>query len=134
MEIRKFEKGMASPIPTPGITGVTGAVIQLPKKVTDRFDLEALNQRYNGLPLLVDRSISVIALYFDEGATIHEHAATFPILFMVLEGSGFVRVGGPDAPVVAIKAGEAMLWPADVVHIAWTEDQTMQAITVEQPA
>lgn len=46
----------------------------------------------------------------------------------VIEGGGFVEVGGERRRVAA---GEAVLWPADVPHGAWTEDAEMRAIVVE---
>lgn len=47
---------------------------------------------------------------------------------MVIEGGGFVRVGDERARVAA---GEAVLWPPDVIHSAWTELTPMRAIVVE---
>jgi hypothetical protein len=48
--------------------------------------------------------------------------------FVVVEGGGFVRVGGETA---RISAGEAVVWPPDVIHAAWTELTPMRAIVVE---
>ena len=47
---------------------------------------------------------------------------------MVIEGGGWVQVGDERARVAA---GEAVLWPADVIHGAWTELSEMRAIVVE---
>ena len=48
--------------------------------------------------------------------------------FVVIEGGGMVRVGEERARVAA---GEAVLWPADVPHAAWTELSEMRALVVE---
>jgi hypothetical protein len=47
---------------------------------------------------------------------------------VVIEGGGFVRVGDERARVAA---GEAVMWPPDVIHSAWTELTPMRAIVVE---
>jgi hypothetical protein len=46
----------------------------------------------------------------------------------VIEGGGFVQVGEERARVAA---GDAVVWPAGVVHAAWTELTPMRAIVVE---
>ena len=47
---------------------------------------------------------------------------------VVIEGSGWVAVAEERTRVAA---GEAVLWPADVLHAAWTEHSEMRAIVVE---
>ena len=48
--------------------------------------------------------------------------------FVVIEGGGFVQVGDERARVAA---GEAVVWPPNVVHSAWTEQTPMRALVVE---
>ena len=48
--------------------------------------------------------------------------------FVVIEGGGWVGVGEERA---RIAAGEAAIWPADVIHSAWTEHSEMRAFVVE---
>jgi Cupin domain len=48
--------------------------------------------------------------------------------FLVIEGGGFVRVGDEQARVAA---GDAVVWPPDVVHAAWTQLTPMRALVVE---
>jgi hypothetical protein len=48
--------------------------------------------------------------------------------FIVIEGGGFVLVGEEERRVAA---GEAVLWPADVVHGARTGAVPMRALVVE---
>jgi hypothetical protein len=47
---------------------------------------------------------------------------------IVIEGGGFVQVGDERARVAA---GEAVVWPRDVVHSVWTDITPMRAIVVE---
>ncbi|MBF8290049.1 MAG: Cupin 2 protein [Chloroflexi bacterium] len=47
---------------------------------------------------------------------------------MVIEGGGWVLAGDERQRVAA---GEAVLWPAGVVHAAWTDHGQMRAIVVE---
>ncbi|MBI1743366.1 hypothetical protein HYR54_09940 [Candidatus Acetothermia bacterium] len=75
--------------------------------------------------------MSVAILYFEAHGEIHEHDAFHPILFLVINGNGFVRVGGPQAEILKVSAGDAVLWPAKVLHKAWTNGEPMQAIAIE---
>jgi quercetin dioxygenase-like cupin family protein len=130
-EIRQFGTEISRPIPTPGVEGVQAAVILLPAQIAGLLSQPELAERYQGVPLVVDRPVSVAALFFDARAHIHEHDAEHPILFVIIGGSGYVRVGGPDAPAEPVQAGYAVLWPAGVLHKAWTEGEPMQALAIE---
>ncbi len=130
-EIRKFGPANTIPLPRPGVKGLSAAVIQLSGQLPINLSPEELIKRYNGMPFRLDYPVTVVSLYFDESGEMDEHAAPFPIFFLVIAGSGFVRVGGPEAETQAVTAGDALLWPANVLHTAWTEDTTMQAITIE---
>jgi quercetin dioxygenase-like cupin family protein len=130
-ETRQFGTEISRPLPTPGVEGVEATVIQLPAQIAGLLSQAELAERYQGLPLVVDRPVSVAALFFDAHAHIHEHDADHPSLFIVIGGSGYVRVGGPTAPAEPVHAGYAVLWPAGVLHVAWTEEEPMQALTVE---
>jgi hypothetical protein len=48
--------------------------------------------------------------------------------FIVVEGGGWVGVGDERT---RIAAGEAAVWPANVIHSAWTEHSEMRAFVVE---
>lgn len=84
----------------------------------------------NMFPALIfhDEAIHVVELHFEPGGEIWEHEADHPTLFMVIEGSGYVRVGGEEA---VMQAGQAVLWPAHIVHKAWAETEAFTAIVVE---
>ncbi len=64
-------------------------------------------------------------------ATIEPHSNPNTAWFVVIEGGGFVTVGSERTRVFA---GEAVLWPAGVLHGATTDLSEMRAIVVEFPA
>ncbi len=70
----------------------------------------------------------VSELAFGRKAIIEPHSNPNTTWFLVIEGGGFVRVGDETARVFA---GEAVLWPAGVVHGASTDLSEMRAIVVE---
>jgi len=70
----------------------------------------------------------VSELAFSRGANIVPHESPNTAWFCIIEGGGFVSVGDERRRVAA---GEAILWPPDVVHGAWTELTEMRAIVVE---
>ena len=130
-EIRQFGTEMSRPIPTPGVEGVQATAIQIPAQIAGLLNQAELAERYQGVPIVVDRPVGVFALFFDAHAHIHEHDAEHDILFVVIGGSGYVRVGGPAAAAERVHAGYAVLWPAGVLHVAWTDGEPMQALTIE---
>lgn len=67
-------------------------------------------------------------LAFARNAAIVPHSNPNTTWFVVIEGGGFVQVGEEQT---RIAAGEAVLWPAGIVHGAWTELVPMRAIVVE---
>ena len=73
----------------------------------------------------------IAELAFRRGARINPHSNPNLTWFVVIEGGGWVSVGEDRTRIVA---GEAVLWPPDELHSAWTErTQTMRAIVVELP-
>lgn len=104
VEIRRFGIGNRRPQGPPGSSGVTGQVIS-----SD------------------DRGV-VAELAFARGSRIEPHANPNQVWFVVIEGGGWVQVGEDRARVAA---GDAVAWPPDVVHGAWTDYGEMRAIVVE---
>ena len=104
IEIRRFGVGNRRPDGPAGSTGVTGQVIHSDARGT------------------------VAELAFARDARIEPHANPNTSWLIVIEGGGWVGVGEDRARVAA---GEAVLWPADVTHAAWTEHSEMRAIVVE---
>ena len=76
----------------------------------------------------VDERGVVAELALKPNASIAPHTHPSLAYFLVIEGGGFVRVGDEQARVAA---GEAVVWPPNVVHSAWTELTPMRAIIVE---
>ena len=70
----------------------------------------------------------VSELAFGRNGRLEPHSNPNTTWFVVIEGGGWVAVG---EEVSRVAAGEAVLWPADVLHAAWTEHSEMRAIVVE---
>jgi quercetin dioxygenase-like cupin family protein len=104
MEIRRFGVGHRRPDGPPGTRGVEGQQIH------------------------VDARGVIAEMALRPHAVIPPHTNPNLTYFVVVEGGGFVRVGDETA---RISAGEAAVWPPDVVHAAWTELTPMRAIVVE---
>ncbi len=104
MEIRRFGVGHRRPDGPPGTRGVRGQIIH--------GDARGL----------------VSELAFARQAVIEPHTNPNTTWFVIIEGGGFVQVGDERARVAA---GEAVLWPAGLVHSAWTELSEMRAIVIE---
>lgn len=104
MEIRRFGVGHRRPDGPAGTTGIEGQVIE-------------------------SGPGGVIAeLAFSRHARITPHTNPNATWFIVIEGGGWVGVGDERSRV---QAGEAVAWPADVLHAAWTDGTQMRAIVVE---
>jgi quercetin dioxygenase-like cupin family protein len=104
IEIRRFGVGHRRPDGPPGSVGLTGQVLH-----TD------------------GRGI-IAELAFARNARIEPHSNPNTTYFIVVEGGGWVGVGDERT---RIAAGEAALWPADLIHSAWTEHSEMRALIVE---
>jgi quercetin dioxygenase-like cupin family protein len=104
VEIVRFGVGHRRPNGPPGTVGVSGQVIHS------------------------DERGVVSELAFARGARIEPHSSPSLAWFVVIEGGGRARVGDEESRVAA---GDAVLWPPDVVHAAWTEHGPMRAFVVE---
>lgn len=133
MQIRRFSPDLKTKIPG-GHPGLYGVPIQLDPAQQDTLDTDILSQRFNGLPILLNRPMLVVAMYLEPHGSMDEHSAHQPILFLVTKGSGFVRIGGPNGETRQVSAGDAVLWPAGLDHKIWTEDEPLEAIVIDGPA
>ena len=106
IEVRRFGVGHRRPDGPPGTTGIEGHVIR---------------SEPSGL---------ISELAFGRHARIAPHANPNWTYLVVIEGGGWVGVGDERARV---QAGEAVVWPPDVLHAAWTDGVPMRAIVVEFP-
>lgn len=104
IEVRRFGVGHRRPDGPPGTVGIEGQVIE---------------SRASG---------SIAELAFGRVARITPHANPRTTLFLVIEGGGWVGVGDERTRVTV---GDAVVWPPDVLHAAWTDGAPMRAIVVE---
>lgn len=104
MEIRQFGVGHRRPVGPPGTVGMLGQVLHSDARAT------------------------ISELAFAKGASIPVHSNPNTTWFIVFEGGGYVLVGEEERRVAA---GEAVLWPANVVHGARTVGGPMRAIVIE---
>lgn len=104
MDIRRFGPGHRRPEGPRGSTGLSGQVIH--------EDARAL----------------VSELAFSAHAMIAPHGNPNTTLFIVVSGGGFVQVGDERA---RINHGEAVVWPAGVLHGAYTDGTEMRALVIE---
>jgi quercetin dioxygenase-like cupin family protein len=104
MDVRRFGVGHRRPDGPPGTTGIEGQVIE-------------------------SGPGGVIAeLAFSRHARITPHTNPNWTYFVVIEGGGWVGVADERSRV---QAGEAVVWPPDVLHAAWTDGTQMRALVVE---
>lgn len=75
-----------------------------------------------------DERGAVSELAFARGARIEPHSNPNTTYFIVIEGGGWAAVGDER---IRIAAGEAVVWPPDIDHAAWTEHSEMRAFVVE---
>lgn len=104
IEVRRFGIGHRRADGPPGSTGVTGAVIHS------------------------DARGVLAELAFVRGGRLEPHANLNTTYFTVIEGGGWVLVGEEE---LRVAAGESVVWPAGVVHGAWTDYAEMRAIVAE---
>jgi quercetin dioxygenase-like cupin family protein len=104
VEIRRFGVGNRRPGGPEGTIGVEGVVIHS------------------------DARAPISELAFAKGGSIPVHDSPNSAWFIVIEGGGYVLV---DEEERRVAAGEAVLWPAGVLHGARTVYGPMRAIAVE---
>lgn len=104
IEVLRFGVGHRRPDGPAGTTGITGRVIHS------------------------DERGAVSELAFARGARIEPHSNPNTTYFIVIEGGGWAAVGDER---IRVAAGEAVVWPPDVDHAAWTEHSEMRAFVVE---
>ena len=104
IDVRRFGVGHRRPDGPPGTTGIEGQVVES------------------------GREGIIAELAFKDRARITPHSNPNWTYFLVIEGGGWVGVGDERTRVTA---GEAVVWPPDVIHAAWTDGAPMRAIVVE---
>ncbi len=106
MDVRRFGVGHRRPDGPPGTTGIEGQVIAS------------------------GASGTITELAFGRRAKVAPHSSPSTTYFLVIEGGGWAGVGDERTRV---QAGEAVVWPPNVLHGAWTDGAPMRAIVVELP-
>ena len=107
MDIRRFGPGHRRADGPVGTQGVEGALIHH------------------------DEHSLVSELAFGRYAMVAPHSNPNTALFIVISGGGYVQVGEERTRV---NHGEAVLWPANVPHGAYTDGSEMRAIVIELPS
>lgn len=106
MDIRRFGVGHRRPQGPAGSVGLTGGAIY------------------------ADEQGRIAELVLARHGRLQLHSAPTTAWLLVIEGGGWVQVGQERA---RIAAGEAVCWPAGVVHGLWTEGSELRAFVVEFP-
>ena len=106
MEIRRFGPGFRRAAPPSGTEGLSDQVIW------------------------GDPRARITELAFSRRAAVKPLTSDGLGLFVVVSGGGWVQVGEER---VRIRHGEAVEWPPDVIHAAWTDGSEMRAILIELP-
>src|SRR5256714_15252382 len=132
MQVRRFSADLKTKIPG-GHPGLYGVPIQLDRAQLDTQDMEELAQRLNGLPILLNRPMLIVAIYLEPHGSMDEHPAEEPVLFLVTRGRGFVRIGGPTGETQSGTPGGAVLWAARLEHNGWGEGWPLKAILIHPP-
>jgi quercetin dioxygenase-like cupin family protein len=104
IEVLRFGVGHRRPDGPPGTTGIGGRVIHS------------------------DERGVISELAFARGARIEPHSNPNTTYFIVIEGGGWAAVGDER---IRVAAGEAVVWPPQIEHAAWTEHSEMRAFVVE---
>lgn len=104
MDIRRFGPGHRRPDGPAGTQGVAGQTIHHDERAT------------------------IAELAFQRYAAIAPHSNPNTTLFIVISGGGYVQVGSERT---RINHGEAVVWPPEVPHGAYTDGSEMRAIVVE---
>jgi quercetin dioxygenase-like cupin family protein len=104
IEVLRFGVGHRRPDGPPGTVGIASQVLHSDDRGT------------------------VAELAFRRGARIEAHSSPNTTYFIVIEGGGWVQVGDER---IRVAAGEAVVWPSDIDHAAWTEFSEMRAFVVE---
>jgi quercetin dioxygenase-like cupin family protein len=131
VRVKRFSPDQKVKIPG-GHPGLYGMLIAMNREImaATHPDLEAFAQRVHGLPFALDTRVMVEAMYFEPQARLDEHSAPHDILFIVIVGSGSLRLGGPQGETRVLSAGDAVIWPAGIDHLVWTDGEPLSAIVI----
>ena len=86
------------------------------------------SRRVEGVIVHSDARGAITELAFGRDARLEPHESPSSAWLCVIEGGGWVLVGQEHRRVAP---GDAVAWPANVLHAAWTDHVPMRAILVE---
>jgi quercetin dioxygenase-like cupin family protein len=134
MQVRRFTADMKTLIPGEHI-GLWGVPILFDARLIpdDPQARAARLLQFNGLPLLLDAPVLVVAHYYERHAHMDEHSADEPILMLALSGAGKLRLGGANGETRDVRSGDAVIWPAHLDHTVWTEGEELHLLLVHLP-
>ncbi|HEU4328322.1 MAG TPA: hypothetical protein VFS21_34610 [Roseiflexaceae bacterium] len=125
----RFGPETGRPMNDPPGSGVLVTPLQIPLSMG--VSPEAQIARHGQAPFMLDQPVLIVALEFAPQAVMEEHSMPFPVMLFVTAGRGQMRLGPPDAPAHPLRAGDAVLCPADAPRTVWTDGETMQMLAVE---
>jgi quercetin dioxygenase-like cupin family protein len=86
----------------------------------DVFGSKGMTQAPITAPLASGGPFQAACFRLEPGGRMGRHPATYPHLFAVVDGTGWVS--GADGKPHAIGAGEAVFWETGEDHEIWTDD------------
>ena len=92
----------------------------------DVFGSKGMTQAPITAPLASGGSFQAACFRLEPGGRMGRHPATYPHLFALVEGTGWVS--GTDGEAHAVGAGEAVFWDAGEEHEIWTDDGLMMIV------
>lgn len=132
MQVRRFSSDMKERVPG-NHRGLYAVPIHVDAAAVPEEKRKEIVKRGKGLAISTDRPFLVAAMYIEPHGAMEEHSASVPVLFLVVHGRGFVRIGGPAGETREVAEGDAVLWPAGLDHMVWTEDEPLEAIVIDGP-
>ncbi len=125
----RFGPETGRPLSDPPGSGVLVTPLQIPLSMG--VSREAQIARHGQATFMLDQPVLIVALEFAPLAVMEEHTMPFPVMLIVTAGCGQMRLGPPDASPQPLRAGDAVLCPADAPRAIWTDGEAMQMLAVE---
>ena len=132
MHVQRFTSERKASLPAPNV-GIAAVPLLFGREQVATLSAAQMTARFNGVPILIDGSAAVVMLYFEPHAQMDEHSNPRNTLFVALRGQGHMRIGGLAGETQAVQAGEAVLWPPNVDHLVWTDEEPLDALVIELP-
>lgn len=125
----RFSHETGRPINDPPGSGVLVTPLQIPLSFGAAPEVQIA--RHGQAPFMLDQPVLIVALEFAAQGVMEEHSMPFPVMLFVTAGSGQIRLGPAETPVLPLRVGDALLCPADIPRMIWTDGAPMQLLAVE---